>query len=222
MTDFTTGLACRTVSAYLPTVKYDPDMTSDTRERILRISSELFAEQGYEATSLREIADRMGFTKAALYYHFQSKEDILKSLIEPAFEIIGELVDRLEAAEGPEQWADALGWVIDQFYENLDFFRLMDRNRHSFEVVTKAFAATHRHSQMHERVEAAAHAAAANRGEEIRMIAALGAVTGFDDWGPTLLGELPVDLLRSELTAAVRDLLKVPARRRTKATASSA
>jgi AcrR family transcriptional regulator len=53
-----------------------------TRERIQEIALELFAEQGYEKTSLREIAERLGVTKAALYYHFKSKEDIVRSFIE--------------------------------------------------------------------------------------------------------------------------------------------
>jgi AcrR family transcriptional regulator len=54
----------------------------DTRERIQAIALELFAEQGYEKTSLREIAERLGVTKAALYYHFKSKEDIVRSFVE--------------------------------------------------------------------------------------------------------------------------------------------
>ncbi len=51
----------------------------DTRERIQVVALELFAEHGYEKTSLREIAERLGVTKAALYYHFKSKEDIVRS-----------------------------------------------------------------------------------------------------------------------------------------------
>jgi hypothetical protein len=43
------------------------------------------------------------------------------------------------------------------------------------------------------------------------MIAALGAVTGFDDWAPGLLIEAPMADLRAELTAAVRDVLGLPA-----------
>ncbi|HEY3674033.1 MAG TPA: helix-turn-helix domain-containing protein, partial [Acidimicrobiia bacterium] len=43
-------------------------MSGDTRERILAVANELFIEQGYEGTSLREIADRLDITKAALYY----------------------------------------------------------------------------------------------------------------------------------------------------------
>lgn len=53
----------------------------DTRERILDVALELFVEHGYEKTSLREIADRLGVTKAALYYHFRTKEDILAGIV---------------------------------------------------------------------------------------------------------------------------------------------
>ncbi|MFC8453605.1 TetR/AcrR family transcriptional regulator [Kitasatospora sp. NPDC057223] len=55
---------------------------SDTRERIVNVALELFAEQGYEQTSLREIADRLGVTKAALYYHFKTKDDIVHGIVE--------------------------------------------------------------------------------------------------------------------------------------------
>jgi AcrR family transcriptional regulator len=46
--------------------------TSDTRTRIQDVALDLFIEQGYEATSLREIAEKLGVTKAALYYHFKT------------------------------------------------------------------------------------------------------------------------------------------------------
>ncbi|MFC9331131.1 TetR/AcrR family transcriptional regulator [Kitasatospora sp. NPDC057015] len=55
---------------------------SDTRERIIRVALELFSEQGYEQTSLREIADRLGVTKAALYYHFKTKDDIVHGIVD--------------------------------------------------------------------------------------------------------------------------------------------
>jgi len=53
------------------------DAPTDTRGRILEAARRRFADQGYEATSLREIAEDLGVTKAALYYHFPSKVDIL-------------------------------------------------------------------------------------------------------------------------------------------------
>lgn len=53
-----------------------------TRARIQDVALELFTEYGYDKTSLREIADRLGVTKAALYYHFKSKDDIVTSLLD--------------------------------------------------------------------------------------------------------------------------------------------
>ncbi|MCX5226960.1 helix-turn-helix domain-containing protein [Streptomyces sp. NPDC005389] len=54
----------------------------NTRQRIQDVALDLFAEQGYEKTSLREIAERLDVTKAALYYHFKTKEDILVGIFE--------------------------------------------------------------------------------------------------------------------------------------------
>src|ERR1700734_3813199 len=65
----------------------------DTRARIQQVALEMFAEQGYERTSLREIAERLGVTKAALYYHFKSKEDIVHSFTDDYFLAIDDLVD---------------------------------------------------------------------------------------------------------------------------------
>src|ERR1700732_4180026 len=65
----------------------------DTRAQAQQVALELFAEQGYEKTSLREIAERLGVTKAALYYHFKSKEDIVHSLTDDYFAGIDALLD---------------------------------------------------------------------------------------------------------------------------------
>jgi AcrR family transcriptional regulator len=52
----------------------------DTRERIQQVALELFAERGYDQTSLREVADRLDITRPALYYHFKTKDAILTSV----------------------------------------------------------------------------------------------------------------------------------------------
>ncbi|GAA0903940.1 TetR/AcrR family transcriptional regulator [Virgisporangium aurantiacum] len=70
---------------------------SNTRRRIQEVALELFTEQGYEATSLREIAERLGVTKAALYYHFKTKEEIIGSLIDDRLTLLRELVDWAQA-----------------------------------------------------------------------------------------------------------------------------
>ena len=53
----------------------------DMRDQILHVALELFTKQGYDKTSLREIAERLEVSKAALYYHFMSKEEILRALL---------------------------------------------------------------------------------------------------------------------------------------------
>src|SRR5271167_2245611 len=61
-----------------------------TRERILDIALDLFIEKGYDKTSLREIAEKLGFSKAALYYHFASKDDILEAFHARMHELVHE------------------------------------------------------------------------------------------------------------------------------------
>jgi AcrR family transcriptional regulator len=73
-------------------------MTRDTRGHIQHAALDLFTEQGYEKTSLREIAERIGVTKAALYYHFKTKEDILTALFEKWIEPVEEVIEWAEAA----------------------------------------------------------------------------------------------------------------------------
>ena len=52
-----------------------------TKERILLEALDLFAREGYEAVSVRDIADRVGLTKGALYRHYRSKRDIFDSIL---------------------------------------------------------------------------------------------------------------------------------------------
>ena len=64
----------------------------DTRRRIQDVAMDLFAQQGYEKTSLREIAEHLDVTKAALYYHFKTKEDILASIAEDLTKPVDEVI----------------------------------------------------------------------------------------------------------------------------------
>src|SRR4051812_33299329 len=65
----------------------------DARSRIQQVALELFIEEGYEKTSLREIAEKLGVTKAALYYHFPTKDDIVNSLVEDRIAVVAELLE---------------------------------------------------------------------------------------------------------------------------------
>jgi AcrR family transcriptional regulator len=63
-----------------------------TRQEAVRVALTLFTEQGYEATSLRQIAEALGINKASLYYHFPNKEAILRSGFEQRGSEAAELV----------------------------------------------------------------------------------------------------------------------------------
>jgi AcrR family transcriptional regulator len=53
---------------------------TDTRHRIHRAALDVFSERGYDKATLREIAERLGITRPALYYHYKSKDDILAAI----------------------------------------------------------------------------------------------------------------------------------------------
>lgn len=57
-------------------------MAGDTKERILETALELFAQSGYLGTSMNDIAKKLGITKAALYKHYTSKQEILDRIVE--------------------------------------------------------------------------------------------------------------------------------------------
>lgn len=63
----------------------------------------LFTSQGYDATSLRQIADRLGFTKAALYYHFPAKEHLVIELTRPWLDAISNLIALNQSAPGMDE-----------------------------------------------------------------------------------------------------------------------
>ncbi len=96
-----------------------------TRERILDVALDIFIEQGYDKASLREIAERMGFTKAALYYHFPSKADMLMSLHLRMHNIIDEPISLL--GDGPvsvEMWERFLDACINTLKGNQKLFEM--------------------------------------------------------------------------------------------------
>ncbi|MEV7090605.1 helix-turn-helix domain-containing protein [Streptomyces sp. NPDC093085] len=76
---------------------------SDTKAEIREVATELFTDQGYEATSMRQIAERLGITKAALYYHFSSKAEIAHALFARYLTALDEtVVWAREQPPGPE------------------------------------------------------------------------------------------------------------------------
>jgi AcrR family transcriptional regulator len=183
----------------------------ETRDRILDVARRLFTEQGYDATSLREISEQLGFTKAALYYHFQSKEQILAALVQPIDAVLQGMVAGLEAADGLEGWAAAIEALVKETFEHPELFALVDRNRPAL-VACGAPAVDH--EQVRARIEDAVRRSGVELEQQVRMIAALAAVTAFDDWAPRVLADADPATLSAELVAVTRDILGLRRRRR--------
>ncbi len=79
---------------------------TDTRQRLIEAATALFIRHSFAGTSLQMIADELGFTKAAIYHHFRTREQLLTAVLEP---IIGELravVEQAEALRGKHTRAE--------------------------------------------------------------------------------------------------------------------
>ncbi|MEV0371465.1 TetR/AcrR family transcriptional regulator [Streptomyces sp. NPDC050636] len=102
----------------------------NTRQRIQDVALELFSEHGYDKTSLREIAEKLDVTKAALYYHFKTKEDIIISL----FQDLARPIDELIAWAGTQpRTLETKQELIRRYSESLRvgerLFRFMQENQ---------------------------------------------------------------------------------------------
>ena len=83
-------------------------MAGDTKERILEVALELFAETGYLGTSMSDIAGRLGITKGALYKHYAGKQEILDSIVERMNHMDYERAEEYEMPETqPDGFAEA-------------------------------------------------------------------------------------------------------------------
>jgi AcrR family transcriptional regulator len=102
---------------------------NDTRDRILQVALDLFIEQGYEKTSLREIAERIGVSKAALYYHFASKEEIFRTLLEPILALQAQTVGMLQSRPSREAWGKGLADLVAGILPQRRLFELFEKMR---------------------------------------------------------------------------------------------
>lgn len=84
-----------------------------TRQRIIETAQRLFITHGFQNTSLQSIADEMGLTKAAVYYHFHTKNQILRAGLEPAVSTLTVLLDEAAGMRSRRQRLNhfSAGWV---------------------------------------------------------------------------------------------------------------
>ncbi|MGN6161947.1 MAG: TetR/AcrR family transcriptional regulator [Marmoricola sp.] len=99
---------------------------------VLREAIELFNLQGYDATSMGDLAARLGFTKSALYHHVPSKEHLLQQALDEALDSLAEVVDAARSdstSSALERLRVAVRGSVDVLIEHLPAVTLLLRVR---------------------------------------------------------------------------------------------
>jgi AcrR family transcriptional regulator len=100
-------------------------MVSDTRGRILQAARELFVQKGVQKTSLQDIAEVLGITKPALYYHFASREELLRAFVQPLIETGQRFLEEQERAERVDPRALLEGYFDFNYDHSRDIWVLL-------------------------------------------------------------------------------------------------
>jgi AcrR family transcriptional regulator len=178
-----------------------------TRERILDAALDLFIEKGFDKTSLREIAGQLGVTKAALYYHFASKEDILMALHMRLHEFGTDALARMGSLEPSAAiWGELLEELVDQMLANRKIFLLHERNQAAFEALHREDHDA-QHVDLQEQFRKVLSDPRIPARDRVRMAASFGAIMAGIVIAGDAFGDITSDELSEILRGAVHDLL---------------
>jgi AcrR family transcriptional regulator len=177
---------------------------ASTRERILDVALDLFTDQGFDGTSMREIAERLDISKPAIYYHFASKEDILMALHMRLHELgkagLAHLTSQTVTLQA---WGGLLSDLLDQMVAQRKIFLMHERNQAALEKLHRKD-----HDQAHDDIEQRFRQALADPSlslrDRVRMACSLGAVFG----GIFMAGNAFDDVSSAELGSLVRDAVR--------------
>ena len=178
--------------------------SANTRERILDVALDLFTEQGFDGTSLRQIAEQLGVTKAALYYHFTSKDDILLALHMRLHEAGREaLVQMGDEPVTLEQWGVLLDSVVDQMLGQRQLFLMHERNQAALEKLHRKD-----HDAEHEDIQNQFRRVLADSRVPLRDRVKMAASAGILFSGLFLAGDAFADSSNDELGGMLRDTIR--------------
>lgn len=121
------------------------DQSPSTADRILNAAEDLFAEKGYSATSLGDVADRVGIRSPSLYNHFKNKEALYEAVLERLLVNFSAPLAELESGpvtnERVFHWLDA---IVRQHHANPNLARLLQHaalsgGPHTNELIDRLF-----------------------------------------------------------------------------------
>lgn len=90
--------------------------------QIRKAALELFFRHGVSGTSLRMVAESLGVTKAAIYHHYRTKEEIVRAVLEPAFTSFSQLVDAASALPAASQRSFLITGLAQQAVEHRELY----------------------------------------------------------------------------------------------------
>jgi AcrR family transcriptional regulator len=177
---------------------------ASTREKILDVALDLFTDQGFDGTSMREIAERLGISKPAIYYHFASKEEILMALHMRLHEFGKVALARLTGQTVTLQiWGSLLNELLDQMLAQRKIFLMHERNQAALEKLHRKD-----HDDEHNDIEQRFRQALADPSlplrDRVRMACSLGAVFG----ALFMAGDAFNDVSSAELGSLIRDAVR--------------
>jgi AcrR family transcriptional regulator len=125
-----------------------PGPVATVPERLLAEATRLFAERGYDRTSVQEIVEAAGVTKGALYHYFGSKDDLLHEIYGRVLRLQTDRLNAIAARSTPvrERLAEAAADVVVTSIQNLDDTKIFFRSMHQLSPEKqKAVRAERRH-----------------------------------------------------------------------------
>jgi AcrR family transcriptional regulator len=177
--------------------------SASTRERILDVALDLFTDQGFDGTSMREIAERLNISKPAIYYHFASKEDILMALHMRLHEFGKVGLERLASQDVTLQtWGALLTDLVDQMMSQRKIFLMHERNQAALEKLHRKDHDAE-HDDIQQRFQQALTDPALSLRDRVRMACSLGAVFG----GLILAGDAFDSVSNAELAPLIQDAI---------------
>ena len=177
---------------------------ASTRERILDVALDLFTDQGFDGTSMREIAERLHITKPSIYYHFASKDEILMALHMRLHEFGKAALARLAGQTVTLQaWGSLLDELLDQMLAQRKIFLMHERNQAALEKLHSKDH-TDEHDDIQQRLRQALADPSLPLRDRVRMACSLGAVLG----GLLMAGDAFDNVPSAELGSLVRDAVR--------------
>ena len=111
-------------------------------ESLLEVAVTVFNERGYEATTMEDLARRLGITKSAIYHHVSGKDELLRLAIDRALDGLFEVAARAQASGGPaiDRLEHLLRGSVAVLADRLPFVTLLLRVRGNTEIERNALA----------------------------------------------------------------------------------